>query len=837
MLRWDARASALDSRPRSLPSFIAALGTAALLAACPSVRSNVEVLHEDAGEAPTPSAVCGNGVRDPGESCDDGNLTSADGCSPSCARMRGFDCDDSTPNKCTPRCGDGVRIDEACDDGNIVDDDGCSHDCHVEAGWSCDLAAPSTCSALCGDGLIRGSETCDDRNTSPGDGCSPTCVRRDVWAPLSTTPLIQRRFDHAALWTGLEMFVWGGYSSELLSQGFVYNPSTEVIRVLSSQGAPAGYGEFRLFQRGSEVLVLGRQGFEGGLGVARYDLNREVWLQSGASSPLSAREVFAAVWTGSELIVWGGRDDAESALGDGARYNPVLDQWSPMNTAQAPSPRSGASAVWTGTELLIWGGKDNHEVLNDGARYDPTLDTWTPMASTSLRLQFAAASAVWTGSKMVVVDDYQGGQYDPSENTWQPIAPPPTSVARAKVAWTGSEVILWNDEEVAEYIPLIDSWRIVGPPPEPCDRCSLVWTGADAILWSGWTRSGARYRPATSTWNTFAFAISPPSNWGQTALWTGQEMITWGGDEREPVGGRYDPHQTTWAWTSAAGAPSARMDHTAVWTGSEMIVFGGRNFIDDQWIFFADGGRYRPDVDAWRPLETRGSASERAYASAIWTGSEMIVWGGMVNHDTRGDGVRFDPTQDVWRAMSNEGAPSPRLEAFMAWTGSEVLVWGGALSDIGGWREVCLFDGGLYDPVNDRWRPIPSGPRSLFQGGFAVWTGRELLLWDSGEDAQGVWHFDPSASAWTRVETPPPPLGSRTSYAAVWTGRDVVVWGGVDDQGMAFADGAIYNTAENSWARMPSAGAPSARERPLAVWTGSEMLIWGAGREGGRFQR
>ena len=44
--------------------------------------------------------------------------------------------------------------------------------------------------------------------------------------------------------------------------------------------------------------------------------------------------------------------------------------------------------------------------------------------------------------------------------------------------------------------------------------------------------------------------------------------------------------------------PAARDSHTAVWTGTEMIVWGG---LDDDFVFHYDGGRYDPLRDAWRP--------------------------------------------------------------------------------------------------------------------------------------------------------------------------------------------------------------------------------------------
>ena len=54
----------------------------------------------------------------------------------------------------TQICGDGIlQIGEQCDDGNLIDDDGCSS-CVVDNGYTCNSAVPNVCSPLsfCGDG-------------------------------------------------------------------------------------------------------------------------------------------------------------------------------------------------------------------------------------------------------------------------------------------------------------------------------------------------------------------------------------------------------------------------------------------------------------------------------------------------------------------------------------------------------------------------------------------------------------------------------------------------------------------------------------------------------------
>ena len=73
-------------------------------------------------------------------------------------------------------------------------------------------------------------------------------------------------------------------------------------------------------------------------------------------------------------------------------------------------------------------------------------------------------------------------------------------------------------------------------------------------------------------------------------------------------------------------APSARAAHTAVWTGTEMIVWGGTDFGTN----FNTGGRYNPGTDSWTATSTANAPSGRYHHTAVWTGSEMIVWGGRV---------------------------------------------------------------------------------------------------------------------------------------------------------------------------------------------------------------
>ncbi len=122
------------------------------------------------------TCVCGDGILQSGEECDDGDTGNGDGCSSLCTVEGGWKCE-GEPSTCTEiECGDGLlEGTEQCDDGDLFDGDGCSSLCTIEAGWECNGASPSTCNLICSNGALDPGESCDDTNTMPGDGCDENC--------------------------------------------------------------------------------------------------------------------------------------------------------------------------------------------------------------------------------------------------------------------------------------------------------------------------------------------------------------------------------------------------------------------------------------------------------------------------------------------------------------------------------------------------------------------------------------------------------------------------------------------------------------------------------------
>jgi hypothetical protein len=112
-------------------------------------------------------AVCGDGVRSAGESCDRGITAGvADACPASCDDGDACTQDWGTGSvaACTRKCGHAPIT--ACRSG-----DGC-----CPAG--CTVAADRDCAPKCGDGKLGAGETCDPRETCPitcpddGDPCT-----------------------------------------------------------------------------------------------------------------------------------------------------------------------------------------------------------------------------------------------------------------------------------------------------------------------------------------------------------------------------------------------------------------------------------------------------------------------------------------------------------------------------------------------------------------------------------------------------------------------------------------------------------------------------------------
>jgi N-acetylneuraminic acid mutarotase len=415
-----------------------------------------------------------------------------------------------------------------------------------------------------------------------------------------------------------------------------------------------------------------------------------------------------------------------------------------------------------------------------------------------------------------------GGPNGCTDDTWTATSTTDAPFPRYyhTAVWTGSEMIVWGglspcctENTGGRYNPATDSWAATSTTNAPAERClhAAVWTGSEMIVWGGgsvlfggYLNTGGRYDPTTDSWTATSTTNAPLARYYHTAVWTGTEMIVWGGYNFNQLntGGRYNPSMDSWAATSTTNAPSARQSHTAVWTGGEMIIWGGYLFGGSS-HYFNTGGRYNPTTNSWTGTSTTNAPSGRVYHTAVWTGNEMVVWGGNEGNNHVNTGGRYNPGSDNWIATSTNDAPTPRYYHTAIWTDSEMIVWGGESGFGGGsylntgeryWTQTDAPTGQTPTPTPT---PIPTPPPPGTGG-----------------------RYDPSSDNWRATSTSNAP-GIREIHTAVWTGSEMIVWGGSDPNG-------FQNTGGRYCAQ--SGPTPTPTATPTATPTPSAITLSAHGR-------
>ena len=386
---------------------------------------------------------------------------------------------------------------------------------------------------------------------------------------------------------------------------------------------------------------------------------------------------------------------------------------------------------------------------------------------------------------------------------------------------------------LAGVVQGVGSWELIPPWLSPGGRGlppvgtplvavreshSMVWTTPGAprfIIWGGrgnggYLSSGAIWRQDTRVWSATpaAWAGGLPARIGHTAVWTGSEKIIFGGRNSSGTilnsGAMYDPAGNTWIYMSPPSWVYTRVGHTANWTGTRMLVFGGwGNSVQIYWwwwtptppTFLGNLQVFNPTLNTWTAGSISSEPSPRWYHTAVWTDTELIVWGGS-NQSYLNNGKRYNYATDSWSEMSLVRAPAGREGHTAVYTDSvdritlrqepwnkKMIVWGGG-------NPQAMNSGGIYDIDLDQWLTVQQ---------------------------------DGSTIAADKLTTPI----SRTNHTAVWTGRRMIVWGGTDQSNNILNTGGIYDPLTDTWQATQNINAPTARRRHTAVWTGTQMIIFG----------
>jgi hypothetical protein len=307
--------------------------------------------------------------------------------------------------------------------------------------------------------------------------------------------------------------------------------------------------------------------------------------------------------------------------------------------------------VWSGRELIVWGGEivSEQEWSNEGGAYDPSTRQWRPLAASPLPAM-SEHTAVWTGEEVLIccgrIPGDAGpvaGAYRPDTDTWRTIALPPfVGAPFAQSVWTGEEMIVTGGSHLrgaAAYDPATDTWRTLSDPPGVIERVAdAMWTGDLMVVWNQGDYSvlaGYTYDPATDTWTTLPELPDELRLDGGSGAVVDNELFVWGSRQgadgrNRPAGARLDLDERRWTALPPAPVPptlainGAETSASLAGTGDEVIVFtgylGSGSHVDPTLVLVFD-----PRTDEWRSV---GSVEESYHPPLVWADDRAFLFGG-----------------------------------------------------------------------------------------------------------------------------------------------------------------------------------------------------------------
>lgn len=354
------------------------------------------------------------------------------------------------------------------------------------------------------------------------------------------------------------------------------------------------------------------------------------------AAPIAGRSDAAGVWTGSQLLVWGGGVD-RVVYADGASYDPATRAWQKL----PPSPlsaRADPAYAWTGRYLFVWGGQDaaGHS-LSDGALYDPAARAWHRLPSAPIDKP-ASAQAVAADGRVVLLTGRMGAEtieaveYLPDSNSWTP----------------RFDLHLPKNHELLFFTPLaagdrVFIWSMWSHSTKIGPHSYAGWSGVDPYVFETgrrqWTSAPA-VRPIDGT------DVRQP-------LWDGRQVIIPSGERycgdctgpwAPPKPGRMTDPDTGTHSAIAALPPSAYQPASLVWTGSALLAVEGgfSEHTATRWVVRPGGtALWNPSTNRWSVLPRAPFVAGTGDAVIVWAGDRVLVWGELSGSPS--GGIEFVP--------------------------------------------------------------------------------------------------------------------------------------------------------------------------------------------------
>jgi len=292
-------------------------------------------------------------------------------------------------------------------------------------------------------------------------------------------------------------------------------------------------------------------------------------------------------------------------------------------------PRLSADLIWTGEEMIVWGGKqarDGLTTLVDGAAFNPDTDEWRSIASFPLQGP-QATRAVWGDGEMIVVSPNGTFGYDPVSDSWRTIGNGVVpSEWHDRMLYFEGKVYLWvGKRQIHEVTIGTGEWRILEPPGPISGSVGahfsvlrVVGGHLIAITLDGGVCFGKHFwQWDGNTWDAlsdFSLATneySDCSTANQSAS-VGNQLVIW--EEESHPSATYSP--TSGQWRELPPIPLGGMEGA---TGP--VPMGIDHFLVPRW---GDAAIFDATSEEWTRVILPGQGSD---AEMIWTGEEILAWG------------------------------------------------------------------------------------------------------------------------------------------------------------------------------------------------------------------
>jgi hypothetical protein len=362
-------------------------------------------------------------------------------------------------------------------------------------------------------------------------------------------------------------------------------------------------------------------------------------------------------------------------------------------------------------------------------------------------------------------------------------------------------------------------------PPEECAQAYMIPVPDGPVMDAGPVvpPDGPILAPTPGSWQPIATTGAPTPHGYAATVWTGRELVMLGGQAADPDLKTYAYDPATDRWRTSASDRPASLSPTgmaAVWTGSEVLTFGLAVDADGM-PAPGGGGRYEPAADRWDLLPAEGSPAGRSFPNALWTGSELVVFGGRSTGSPLSTAATFTPGAAAWQALPD----GPAAESVAA------TVAGNMIFVMSNGSPVTL------DLARRGWVPVDGTGlnASPDKGAAPVWSGSEVFVVGGGIPRGSVLvRWNPATRTWSDL---PMFLGFRSLFGATgaWLGDMLLVGGGAQDQ-HPYGRGHLYRPGTADWVDMTPSTILGAPDLSLH-WTGTELLAWSAAQaQGGRWR-